>query len=330
MEINAAQIENMVSLLDGYVEKGGHHLNVNVFTKETLLDAQAHPEKYPQLTIRVSGYAVNFNKLTKAQQDEVISRTFHNAMQFSMECNGFIHSLESFGTVDGPGVRFVVFFQGCPMRCLFCHNPDTWTPKQGKSMTADEIIAEFERNGGFYAKGGITATGGEPMLQLPFLTELFKKAKERGIHTCLDTSGVTYTKENDAAYQELFKYTDLIMLDIKTSDPVMHMELTKQPLEHILEFAKATEKYSVSLRVRHVIVPGYTFNEDKLFHLGQTIGQFRNLKELEVLPYHSMGVVKYENLGMEYPLKGTKDLDKEDAKKARQMILDGVKDVRTR
>lgn len=246
-----------------------------------------------------------------------------------MKNTGYIHSLESFGTVDGPGVRFVVFFQGCPMRCLFCHNPDTWTPGEGDSMTVDEILDEFERNRGFYTKGGITATGGEPLLQLPFLTELFKKAKEKGIHTCLDTSGITYTAEKDEAYQELFKYTDLVMLDIKTSDPIMHKELVKQSLEPVLAFQKATERAGISLRVRHVIVPGYTFDDDKLFHLGQSIAQFRNLRELEVLPYHSMGVVKYENLGMEYPLKGTPDLDKKDAIKARKMILNGIKDIRT-
>lgn len=247
-----------------------------------------------------------------------------------MGCNGYIHSLESFGTVDGPGVRFVVFFQGCPMRCLFCHNPDTWNPGEGDTMTVDEIMDEFQRNRGFYTKGGLTATGGEPLLQLPFLTELFKKAKENGIHTCLDTSGITYTKENDAAFQELFQYTDLVMLDIKASDPVLHKELTKQPLEHVLEFAEATNRAGIPLRVRHVIVPGYTFDEERLFHLGQTIGKFRNLKELEVLPYHSMGVVKYENLGMEYPLRGTSNLDKEDAAKARQIIMNGVKDVRVK
>lgn len=246
-----------------------------------------------------------------------------------MKNTGYIHSLESFGTVDGPGVRFVVFFQGCPMRCLFCHNPDTWTSGKGDSMTVDEILDEFERNRGFYTKGGITATGGEPLLQLPFLTELFKKTKEKGIHTCLDTSGITYTAEKDGAYQELFKYTDLVMLDIKTSDPIMHKELVKQSLEPVLAFQKATERAGISLRVRHVIVPGYTFDEEKLFHLGETIAHFRNLRELEVLPYHSMGVVKYENLGMEYPLKDTENLDKEDAKKARQIILNGVKSVRT-
>lgn len=215
------------------------------------------------------------------------------------------------------------------MRCLFCHNPDTWKPGEGDVMTVDEIMDEFLRNRGFYTNGGLTATGGEPLMQLPFLTELFKKAKEYGIHTCLDTSGITYTRENDAAFQELFQYTDLVMLDIKASEPDLHKELTKQPLEHILEFAEATSRAGLPLRVRHVIVPGYTFDEERLFHLGQTIGQFRNLKELEVLPYHSMGVVKYENMGMEYPLKGTSNLEKEDAKKARQIILNGVKAIRS-
>lgn len=248
----------------------------------------------------------------------------------TMQCNGYIHSLESFGTVDGPGTRFVVFFQGCPMRCLYCHNPDTWKPHEGEVMTVDMIINEFLRNRSFYRQGGITATGGEPLMQIEFLTELFKKAKELDIHTCLDTSGIVYTANNHEKYEELFKYTDLVMLDIKTSDPVMHKDLTKQPFEPVLEFQKATEKAGIPLRVRHVLVPGYTFDEEKLFHLGQTIGRFRNLKELEVLPYHSMGVVKYQSLGMEYPLAGTPDLDKEEVPKARQIIMDGLKDVRTK
>ncbi len=244
-----------------------------------------------------------------------------------MKNKGYIHSIETFGTLDGPGIRFVVFFQGCPMRCLFCHNPDTWEPRKGTLMTVDEIIDEFMRNKGFYKGGGITATGGEPLMQLPFLIELFKKAKELGIHTCLDTSGITYTAEKDSDFQELFQYTDLIMLDIKTSDPILHQEFVKQPLSPVLEFAKATERAGMALRIRHVIVPGYTFDDEKLFHLGQMIGQFKNLKELEVLPYHSMGVMKYENMGMEYPLKGTEDLNKEDSKRAREIILKGMKQV---
>lgn len=245
-----------------------------------------------------------------------------------MEVNGYIHSLESFGTVDGPGTRFVVFFQGCPMRCLYCHNPDTWTPNEGTVMTVDQIMTEMLRNRSFYKNGGLTVTGGEPLMQLPFVTKLFKKAKEYGIHTCLDTSGITYNAAKDEEFQELFKYTDLVMLDIKTSDRVLHQELTKQSFDPVEQFAFATGRANVPLRIRHVIVPGYTFDEDKLFHLGQMIGKLGNLKELEVLPYHSMGVVKYENLGMEYPLKGMKDLDKEDSMKARQIILKGVADVK--
>lgn len=247
-----------------------------------------------------------------------------------MQCSGYIHSLESFGTVDGPGTRFVVFFQGCPMRCLYCHNPDTWKMQGGTRMTVDEIMTEMLRNRSFYRQGGLTATGGEPLMQIDFLTALFKKAKELDIHTCLDTSGITYTKDNDEKFQELFQYTDLVMLDIKTSDPILHKELTKHPLSPVLDFAAATERSGIPLRIRHVLVPGYTFDDDKLFHLGQTIGQFKNLKELEVLPYHSMGVVKYQNLGMEYPLAGTPDLAKEEAPKAREIIMNGIKDVRTR
>lgn len=247
----------------------------------------------------------------------------------TMQCSGYVHSLESFGTVDGPGVRFVVFFQGCPMRCLYCHNPDTWKPKQGMEMTVDQIMSEMLKNLSFYKNGGITATGGEPLMQLEFLTELFKEAKKHGIHTCLDTSGITYSKEKDEQFMTLFKYTDLVMLDIKTSDPILHKTLVSQPIEPILEFAEATARAGIDLRVRHVIVPGFTYDDEKLFELGKLIGKFRNLKELEVLPYHSMGSVKYENLGMDYPLKGTPDLDKADAAKAKKIIVNGMREVRS-
>ena len=197
-------------------------------------------------------------------------------------------------------------------------------------MTVEEIMTEMLRNRSFYRQGGLTATGGEPLMQIDFLTALFKRAKELDIHTCLDTSGITYTKEKEEKFQELFQYTDLIMLDIKTSDPVLHKELTAQPFDPVLQFAAATEKADIPLRIRHVLVPGYTFDEKKLFHVGQTIGRFKNLKELEVLPCHSMGAVKYQNLGMEYPLAGTPDLAKEEVPRARELIMNGIKDVRSK
>lgn len=175
---------------------------------------------------------------------------------------GKIHSLETFGTVDGPGVRFVVFFQGCPMRCQYCHNPDTWKIEDGEEMTADEIIDRFERNRSFYQTGGITATGGEPMLQLDFLTELFTKAKEKGIHTCLDTSGIMFPKKHTGTDQisereisltgisenmasdrmekieQIMSVTDIVMLDIKHINDGEHQKLTGQPNSNILAFAK--------------------------------------------------------------------------------------------
>ena len=141
---------------------------------------------------------------------------------------GYIHSIESFGTVDGPGIRFVVFFQGCPMRCLYCHNPDTWAMKGGKEISVDEILEKYDSVKSFLKNGGITATGGEPLLQMEFLTELFQKAKEKGIHTCLDTSGITFTPEKRTGFDRLMSVTDLIMLDIKHIDNAEHEKLTSK------------------------------------------------------------------------------------------------------
>ncbi len=243
---------------------------------------------------------------------------------------GYIHSTESFGTVDGPGVRFVVFFQGCPLRCQYCHNPDTWAVKRGREMTADELLEEYERNKTFYRGGGITATGGEPLLQLPFLTELFQKAKERDIHTCLDTSGITYREKKAEEFRELFQVTDLVLLDIKHSKPKGHEELTGQKQDHVLEFARALEDTKVPVIIRHVVVPGITDGEEELLELGCLIGGMRNLKGLEVLPYHTMGESKYKALGMSYPLQGVPAMDSDGAKKAREIILRGIRNVRNK
>lgn len=242
---------------------------------------------------------------------------------------GRIHSTESFGTVDGPGVRFVVFFQGCPMRCLYCHNPDTWTPGEGKEMTAEELLKEYKRNEVFYRSGGITATGGEPLMQLPFLTELFAAAKKESIHTCLDTSGIMYRAEKQQEYEKLFQVLDLVLLDFKHSSEEEHKKLTAQSQRYILEFAGALEKAGIPMVVRHVVVPGITDSPEHLMRLGRLIGKFRNLKGLEVLPYHTMGAVKYKNLGMKYPLEGLENLKPEKAKEARALILEGIRQVRT-
>lgn len=241
--------------------------------------------------------------------------------------NGKIHSLETFGTVDGPGVRFVVFMQGCPMRCLYCHNPDTWTIDGGKEMSTDEILKRYEDNKSFYKDGGLTVTGGEPLLQPDFLIELFKKAKEKGIHTCIDTSGIVFNKSNQAIISKLdtlMQYTDLVMLDIKHINPTEHQKLCSQPNEGILDFVSYLDQKQIPVWIRHVVVPGITEHEEYLHELGLFLGQFTNIKALDVLPYHTMGVVKYEKLGMEYPLKGTNALPKERATWARDIILKGL------
>lgn len=236
---------------------------------------------------------------------------------------GKIHSFESFGTVDGPGVRFVVFFQGCPMRCLYCHNPDTWAMDAGEEYTAEQIIEKIERNRPFYTTGGITATGGEPMLQLDFLIELFELAKSRNINTCLDTSGVLFDRKNTERMKKidrLLSVCDLVMLDIKHIDNEKHKKLTGHGNDNILDFARYLNEKNVKMRIRHVIVPKITYNDDELKRLGEFLKPFKNIEKIETLPYHTLGKVKYENLGIEYPLGDTPQLTENDAKKALEII----------
>ncbi|MBR5943338.1 MAG: pyruvate formate lyase-activating protein [Lachnospiraceae bacterium] len=244
---------------------------------------------------------------------------------------GRIHSLESFGTVDGPGVRYVVFVQGCPMRCLYCHNPDTWSMTAGTPTKPEYIIEQYERNKSFYNGGGITVTGGEPLMQIDFLIELFTLAKEKDIHTCIDTSGIAYKPEN-TAYNEkldrLMKLTNLVMLDIKHIDPEKHKVLCSQPNDGILAFLDYLDKHNVDTWIRHVVVPGYSDDEKDLYNLGYHIGQYSCIKALDVLPYHTMGVVKYENLGIDYPLKGVPAMEPSRAVELKKIIIKGIKDRR--
>ena len=246
---------------------------------------------------------------------------------------GYIHSIESFGTVDGPGIRFVVFLQGCPLRCKFCHNPDTWAMGQGTEMTSDELIDKYMKNRAFYSRGGITVTGGEPLMQLDFITELFTKAKRYNIHTCIDTSGITY-REDDAEYinklRRLIAVTDLVMLDIKHMDSQKHKDLTGADGKNILAFAKFLEKTNVDLCIRHVVIEGITDNADNLRDLGRFIGKLKNLRWLDVLPYHTLGVNKYEKLGISYPLEGTPPTTKEKAIEAKGYIMEGIKEARSK
>lgn len=246
---------------------------------------------------------------------------------------GYIHSIESFGTVDGPGVRLVVFTKGCPMRCLYCHNPDTWAPHGGQEMSVEDILRQYRASIHFYQGGGITVTGGEPLMQIDFVTELFEAAKKEGIHTCLDTSGITFQPDSSqsmAKMDRLLQVTDLVLLDIKHIDPKEHYKLCGQPNDRILAFARYLDQRGIPVWIRHVVVPGITDKEEFLFQLGEFIGSLKNVKALDVLPYHDMGKMKYEELGLDYPLKDTPPLPKDEAIKARKIILRGIKTERNR
>ena len=238
---------------------------------------------------------------------------------------GNIHSIESFGTVDGPGVRFVVFFQGCVLRCKYCHNPDTWNFALGTKYTAEEIIARFIRNKEFYETGGITATGGEPMCQLDFLIELFALAKSKGIHTCLDTSGIMFDNSRLDKIDALLEVCDLVMLDIKRMDENEHIKLTGMSNKNVLDFAKYLNKKQKKMRIRFVLVPTLTDSEEHLASIGRFLSGFSNIEKIEVLPYHTLGKVKYESLGIQDPLENIPEADSQMAKNALEIIKANIK-----
>ena len=241
------------------------------------------------------------------------------------ETVGYVHSVESLGTVDGPGLRFVVFLSGCPMRCAYCHNPDTWKMKSGKEYTVSQLMKEFDGVEEFVRSGGITCTGGEPLMQTEFVTELFKTAKKRRIHTCLDTSGICYAEPDKEKIERLLDFTDLVMLDIKHIDSKKHKWLTGQDNENVKSFALRLGERGIDVWIRHVLVPGVTDDEQSLLQLGEFISRISSLKAIDVLPYHTMGVQKYDELGIEYRLKGIAPATKEQAIKARDIIYKGLK-----
>ncbi len=239
---------------------------------------------------------------------------------------GRVHSIESFGTVDGPGLRLVVFLQGCPLRCAYCHNPDTWDVRGGREMSVEEILAQYEKNRAFYGKGGITLSGGEPLLQAEFATALFTACKKAGIHTCLDTSGILF--DGSGRFDALLEQTDLVMLDIKHPDADAHKKLTGADNANVLSFARHLGQKGVPLWVRHVVVPGITDDEEQARRLGRFLGTLPTLKALDVLPYHTMGVPKYEELGLDYPLQGVPATDRAVAARMKEAILEGLRQTR--
>jgi pyruvate formate lyase activating enzyme len=243
---------------------------------------------------------------------------------------GFIHSIESCGTVDGPGLRYVIFTQGCVLRCQYCHNADTWEIGKGKEMTVEEIIDDVKTYLPFInaSGGGITVSGGEPLLQIDFLIELFKTCKKLGIHTAIDSAGGCYTTE--APFQqklnELLSYTDLILLDLKHIDEKKHRKLTGKTNQHILQFAQFLSKKNIPVWIRHVLVPTITDDPNDLRRLAAFIRTLNNVKKIEILPYHKLGVYKWKALGLKYPLEGIEPPSEESVEMA-QRILNGTEDT---
>lgn len=234
---------------------------------------------------------------------------------------GRIHSFESFGTVDGPGIRFVVFMQGCPMRCLYCHNPDTWSANAGSEYTAEQVAERaLKYKSYFTGGGGVTVSGGEPMLQAEFVSSLFSLLKERGVHTALDTSGVMFDAGNPKKYDGLLKVTELVLLDIKHIDDAEHRRLTGHSNKNVLAFASYLAELGKPVWIRHVLVPGITDRDDYLCRLKEFICLLGNVKKVEVLPYHTMGVVKYDKLGIAYPLKDTQPPSAERIANAKEIL----------
>ncbi|RKP52976.1 pyruvate formate lyase-activating protein [Cohnella endophytica] len=243
-------------------------------------------------------------------------------MSTGVATTGRIHSLDTFGTVDGPGIRFVLFMQGCALQCRYCHNPDSWDPNAGTAVTVGEVLAEIEPYVDYYLRsgGGITVTGGEPTLQAPFVAELFRECKRRwGLHTALDTSGFC-----EAAHAEtLLSLTDLVLLDLKLMDREAHIALTGQPNDRILAFSDYLSRRQSKMWIRRVLVPGWTDGADDLLALGRFLRELDGVDKVEVLPYHRMGAYKWKQLGIPYPLEGVIEPGPEEVERAYRLIGGG-------
>lgn len=260
-----------------------------------------------------------------AEQTPTIEYNTKNMELANGEPLARVHSIESFGSVDGPGIRFIVFLKGCTMRCRYCHNPDTWDSKSKKLMTADELLAKAVRFKSYWGtKGGITVSGGEALLQIDFLIEFFKKAKAQGINTCLDTSAQPFRRTGVffEKFEELMKYTDLLLFDIKHIDSDEHKKLTGWTNDNILDCARYLSEIGKPIWIRHVLVPTITDSDEYLLRLREFIASLNNVEKIEVLPYHTLGIYKWENLHIPYTLKDIPEPTPEQVQHAQQ-ILEG-------
>ena len=220
---------------------------------------------------------------------------------------GYIHSIETLGLSDGPGVRIVVFMQGCPLRCLCCHNPDTWEKGNNLLITSDEIVNTVRKYRNFIENGGVTLSGGEPLFQSEFTLDIFKKCKKAGFHTALDTSGTGYNKK---ILDEILKYTDLILLDIKAITNSNYKKITGKDMTEFNYFLNRIQKLNKKIWIRQVITPGINDTEDYIINLKKYLSKIKNIERIDLLPYHNLGVDKYKKLGIKYRLEGTPNMDK--------------------
>jgi pyruvate formate lyase activating enzyme len=232
---------------------------------------------------------------------------------------GNIHSFESFGTVDGPGIRFVIFAQGCPLRCLYCHNPDTWKTEGAPiQMTPEELLQEVSKYKTYIQKrGGVTFSGGEPLLQARFVGAFFDLCRQNNIHTALDTSGSLFNDD----VKRLLEYTDLVLLDIKTINVALHKKLTGMPQDKPLKFLNYLQEINKPTWIRHVVVPTLTNNETDLIALAHFLKPYTMIERVELLAYHTYATFKYETMGEKYPLEGIDDLDSDELKKAKEIFV---------
>lgn len=231
-----------------------------------------------------------------------------------------VHSIETFGAFDGPGVRYVLFLQGCPFQCQYCHNRDTWSTKENRLMSVEDVLNDYDQYKRFYKKGGITVSGGEPLLQLPFLIDLFKACKEKGIHTCLDTSAGCYHEKYHDMYETLLTYTDLVLLDIKHIDSDTHLKLTGQHNDQVLHFARLLDEKKIRVIIRHVLLPNINSNIHDLKKLRAFLDTLTNVSAIEVLPYHKQGIKKWEAMGLTYPLSDVPEPMEEEVEQAESIL----------
>lgn len=228
---------------------------------------------------------------------------------------GYIDSIETMGLVDGPGIRFVTFMSGCKLRCLFCHNPETWDTKNAYKITSEELIKKIHKYKSYYKNGGVTFSGGEPLLQPDFLIETLKKCKMINLHTALDTAGVGIGK-----YEEILKYTDLVILDIKALYDESYYKMTGSTMDEFNKFLETVQKLDKKLWIRQVIIPGINDTEEYIISLNNYLKKIKNIEKVELLAYHTLGTLKYKKLNLQYPLEGTKDMSKDKLEELKRLL----------